>query len=132
MIRALQLVGILLVGLLVGLIGAFVQADRLIISVPWGLVVVPWGMVFVILLLVLVIRGATWLIESRWAGVVLLIGWLMATIVMAGQSPSGDIALSGGGRQWVYLLGGVGLGAAAALFPVVHEQAEPRFEPVNA
>ena len=132
MIRALQLLGIFCVGLLVGLIGAFVQADRVIISAPWGLLVVPWGLVFVILVLVIVVRGATWLIESRWGGSVLLLGWGAATIVMAGESPSGDVALSGGGRQWVYLLGGVLLGAAAAIFPVVHDQSESRFEPINA
>ena len=132
MIRALQLLGIFCVGLLVGLIGAFVQADRVIISAPWGLLVVPWGMVFVILVLVIVVRGATWLIESRWGGSVLLLGGGAATIVMAGESPSGDVALSGGGRQWVYLLGGVLLGAAAAIFPVVHDQSEARFEPINA
>lgn len=132
MIRTLQFLGIFVVGLLVGLIGAFVQAHRLIISVPWGLLVVPWGMVLVIAVLVIVIRGATWLVESRWGGSLLLAGWIAATVVMAGESPSGDVALSGGGRQWVYLLGGVILGAAAATFPVIHDRVEPRFEPINA
>lgn len=132
MIRALQLVGIFLVGLLVGIIGAFVQADRFIVSVPWGLLVVPWGMVFVILVLVIAVRGATWLVESRWGGSALLAGWIAATIMMATQSPSGDLALSGGGRQWVYLLGGVILGAAAAIFPVMHDHVEPELETVNA
>ncbi len=132
MIRAVQLVGIFLVGVLVGLIGAFVQADRFIISVPWGVLVVPWGMVFVILVLVIVIRGATWLIESRWGGSALLTGWIAATIVMSAESPSGDLALSGGGRQWVYLLGGIILGAAACIFPVIHDRVEPEFELINA
>lgn len=132
MTRTLQLVGILLLGALIGLIGAFVQADRFIISAPWGLFVVPWGMVLVILVLVIVIRGATWLIESRWGGWMLLAGWIAATIVLAAESPSGDLALSGGGRQWVYLLGGVILGAATATFPVIHDRVEPRFESINA
>lgn len=132
MIRALQLVGVFLVGILVGVIGAFVQADRLIISVPWGLLVIPWGMVLVILVLVSVIRGASWLVESRWGGSVLLAGWISATIVMAAESPSGDVALSGGGRQWVYLLGGVILGAAAATFPVIGERPEPVLESIHA
>jgi hypothetical protein len=131
-IRALQLFGIFLLGLLIGVVGAFVQADRFIMTVPWGLLVVPWGMVLVILVLVIVIRGATWYIESRWGGSVLLAGWIAATIVMSAESPSGDVALSGGGRQWVYLLGGVILGAAAATFPVIHDRVAPRFEPINA
>ena len=132
MIRALQLLGIFLVGVLVGLIGAFVQADRLVLSMPWGLLVIPWGMVFVILVLVSAIRGATWLLESRWGGSVLLGGWIASTIVMAAESPSGDLALSGGGRQWVYLLGGVILGAAAATFPVIHERQDPQLESSHA
>ncbi|MDO8732298.1 MAG: DUF6113 family protein [Actinomycetota bacterium] len=132
MIRTLQLAGIFLVGLLIGLIGAFVQADRFIVSAPWGLLVVPWGTVLVILVLVIVIRGATWYIESRWGGAVLFAGWIAATIVMSAESTSGDLALSGGGRQWVYLLGGVILGGAAAVFPVIHDRVEPGFEPINA
>lgn len=132
MIRTLQFVGVFLVGLLVGVIGAFVQANRFIVPVPWGLLVIPWGMVFVVLVLVVSIRGATWLVESRWGGSLLFSGWIVSTIVMAAESPSGDVALSGGGRQWVYLLGGVILGAAAATFPVMHDKVESRFETIDA
>lgn len=122
MIQALRFVAAAGVGLLVGLIGAFVQAERFIVSVPWGLLVLPWGMVLVIVALVMVIRGATWFVLSRWGGMALFLGWIIATIAMAGESPSGDLALSGGGRQWVYLLGGVVLGAAASTFPVIPER----------
>ena len=122
MIQVLRYAAAAIVGLLVGLIGAFVQAERFIVSVPWGLLVVPWGMVLVIAVLVMVIRGATWLVMSRWGGMVLFLGWIISTIVMAGESPSGDLALSGGGRQWVYLLGGVVLAAAASTFPVLPEK----------
>lgn len=123
MIRFAQFACIALVGLMVGLIGAFVQADRAIISVPWGLLVIPWGMVLVIAVLVMAIRGAAWLVESRWGGATMLAGWIVATIAMSAESPSGDLALSGGGRQWVYLLGGVILGTAATTFPVIPEPA---------
>ena len=121
MIQVLRYAAAAAVGLLVGLIGAFVLAERFIMSVPWGLLVVPWGRVLVIAVLVIAVRGATWLVMSRWGGMVLFLGWLIATIVMAGESSSGDLALSGGGRQWVYLLGGVVLAAAASTFPVVKE-----------
>jgi hypothetical protein len=121
-IQVLRYAAAAIVGLLVGLIGAFVQAERFIVSVPWGLLVVPWGMVLVIAVLVMVIRGATWLVMSRWGGMVLFLGWIISTIFMAGESPSGDLALSGGGRQWVYLLGGVVLAAAASTFPVLPEK----------
>ena len=58
MIQVLRYAAAAAVGLLEGLIGAFVQAERFIMSVPWGLLVVPWGMVLVIA--VLVIAGVLW------------------------------------------------------------------------
>ena len=122
MIQFLRYLAVIAVGLLVGLIGAFIQADRFVINVPWGLLVVPWGMVVVIVVLALVIRGGAWLVMSRWGAMAVFLGWILATIVMAGDSPSGDLALSGGGRQWVYLLGGVVIGAAATTFPVLPQQ----------
>ena len=122
MIQFLRYLAVIAVGLLVGLIGAFIQADRFVINVPWGLLVVPWGMVVVIVVLALVIRGGAWLVMSRWGAMAVFLGWILATIVMAGESPSGDLALSGGGRQWVYLLGGVVIGAAATTFPVLSQQ----------
>ena len=79
-------------------------------------------MVVVIVVLALVIRGGAWLVMSRWGAMAVFLGWILATIVMAGESPSGDLALSGGGRQWVYLLGGVVIGAAATTFPVLPQQ----------
>ena len=57
-------------------------------------------------------------IASRAGGWAVFVGWLASTVVMSAESPSGDLALSGGGRQMTYLLGGVILGAAAATFPV--------------
>ena len=128
MIQVLRYAAAAAVGLLVGLIGAFVQAERFIMSVPWGLLVVPWGMVLVIAVLVIAVRGATWLVMSRWGGMVLFLGWLIATIAMAGESPSGVLALSGGGRQWVYLIGGVVLAAAASTFPVIAERSSGAVE----
>ncbi|CAB4622907.1 unannotated protein [freshwater metagenome] len=118
-LRSLAAIG---AGLLVGLIGAFVQADRFVINVPWGLLVVPWGMVLVIVVLAFVIRGGAWFVMSRWGAMSAFLGWILATVVMAGESPSGDLALSGGGRQWVYLLGGVVIGAAAMTFPVLSDR----------
>ena len=117
-LATLRIVGLVAVGLLIGIIGSFVQAYRSIVPWPWGQVVVPWGMILVIATVILVIRGAAWLIGSRSGGWAIFAGWLGATVVMAAESPSGDLAISGGGRQMTYLLGGVVLGAAAATFPV--------------
>lgn len=118
LVRLLRIFGCLAVGLGLGLVGAFVQADRSIVPAPWGQVVLPWGLVLAAVTLVLVIRGAAWLIGTRAGGWSVFAGWLVSTVVMAAESPSGDLALSGGARQMTYLIGGVILGAAAATFPV--------------
>ena len=126
MTRALLLAGLFLVGVAVGLLGAFVQAARWATAWPWGQLVIPWGLVMVLILLLVLIRGGAWLVRSRFGAWALLLGWLMGTIVMSTQSRSGDLALAGGARQWVYLLGGVILGSVAAAFPVTESQSRLR------
>ena len=118
--------GLFLVGALIGLVGAFVQAQRTQADFFWVNVTVPWGLLLVWVVLVAVIRGGAWAIHSRWGSWAVLAGWLVLTIVMAAESPSGDMALSGGGRQMAYLLGGVILGSAAATIPVRSEPAQVR------
>jgi hypothetical protein len=111
--RILTALACLATGLLIGLAGAFVQAGRVII----GTVAIPWGTALAIGVLVIAIRGAVWGFGSRPGGWLLFGGWLLATVGLAAESPSGDLAISAGGRQWVYLLGAVILGAAAASVP---------------
>lgn len=109
---------LVLAGALIGLVGAFVQAQRGLVDLPWGAVAIPWGLVLVWIALLAGIRGGAWALRSRWGSWAVLLGWLVATIAMSAESPSGDLALSGGARQMAYLLGGVILGSAAATLPV--------------
>jgi hypothetical protein len=102
----------------IGLLGAFVQADRAILVIASRDLVVPWGLVIVWVALVAAVRAGAWLVMRRWGGWTVLAGWLLVTILMSTESPSGDLALSGGGRQMAYLLGGVVLGSAAATLRV--------------
>lgn len=104
----------LLVGALVGLVGAFVQAQRLAV----GAVTVPWGFVLVWVVLLVAVRGGAWAIGSRWGAWAVAAGWLGMTVAMSAESPSGDLAISGGTRQLVYLIGGVVLVSAAATLPL--------------
>lgn len=118
-VRVLRATGVALAGLAIGIIGGFVQASRSDVRLPWGVVVVPWGVVVVLVVLIIAIRGAAWLLRSRLGAWLLFGGWIAGTIIMAGESPSGDTAISAGGRQWAYLLIGVVVGAASATFPVI-------------
>ncbi|CAB4860519.1 unannotated protein [freshwater metagenome] len=113
-----RMAGLLVLGAVIGLLGAFVQADREVVEFPWGLTAIPWGAIVVIVVLIASIRGAAWAVRTRLGGWLVFLGWVLSTIAMAAESPSGDLAISGGGRQMTYLLGGVILGAAAATFPV--------------
>lgn len=114
--------GLVLLGFVIGLAGAFVQAHRLIATTPWGELVIPWGVPLVWLALIAAIRAGAWAVHSRSGSWGVLVGWLGATVLMAAESPSGDLALSGGTRQLVYLLGGVILGSAAATLPARHPE----------
>jgi hypothetical protein len=113
----LAVVGLIL-GLLIGLLGAFVQAMRYVWDSPWGYVVIPWGTLLVLLVLVLTVRGSAWLAMTRWSAWAAFLGWLAMTIVLSSESPGGSVALSGGGRQLFYLIGGVVLATATATIPV--------------
>lgn len=108
----------LLAGLLVGALGAYVQAMRYVWDSPWGYAVIPWGTLLSLLVLVLTVRGAAWLAMTRWSGTAAFLGWLVMTIYLSSESPGGSVALSGGGRQMFYLIGGVVIATATATIPV--------------
>ena len=124
-VRVIGLLLALVLGLVVGTAGAFVQAQRALIETPWGLATVPWGVPVVWLALIAAVRGATWAIGTRWGGWVVFLGWLTVTVLLSAESPSGDVALSGGARQLTYLLGGVVLASAAASLPLPRPPAAP-------
>ena len=110
---------LVVLGLAAGVADGFVQAMRWSAHTPWGTVVVPWGAVLAVVVLLSLIRGAVWALRTLVGGWLVLGGWLVATLWAASASPSGDLAISAGGRQWAYVLGGVILGAASATFPVI-------------
>ena len=116
--RLLWLGGCLLFGAVIGLVGAFVQAHRLVVPTPWEAVALPWGALIVLVTLIAAIRAGAWAAGTRWGAWAVLLGWLAATVAMAAESASGDLALSGGTRQLVYLFAGVIIGSAAATLPL--------------
>lgn len=122
--KVLAALACLFTGLLIGLAGAFVQASRLIV----GTVAIPWGTAFALIVLLVAVRGAVWGFGSRLGGWLLFGGWLLMTVGLSTETPSGDLAISAGGRQWVYLLAGVVLAAGAASTPPIM----PRRRPVQS
>jgi len=116
--RWLGVLGGVAVGAVIGVTGAFVQSQRTLLEAPWGSWSVPWGVPVVWIALVAAVRGGAWAVRSRWGAWAVMAGWLGMTVLLSADSPSGDVALSGGGRQLVYLIGGVILASAAATLPV--------------
>lgn len=115
--KAAPLLGGLGVGLLIGLLGAFVQAHRSILIFSDRYLVIPWGVLIVLGVLIASIRGVALASSSRAAAWLVLAGWIVVTIFLANETAGGDIAVSSGARQWAYLLGGAILGSAAATLP---------------
>lgn len=112
---AAALLGVL-IGVVLGTIGAFLQAQRFSLegsstSIPWGAIVAGLGTV-------IVLRGAAVAARTRWAGCGVLTGWILATLAFTVESPSGDIAIASGTRQGAYLLATVVAGSLVAVLPV--------------
>jgi hypothetical protein len=118
LVRIAVLVAFALMGVMVGVVGAFMQTQRVITAVGEYVIVLPWGLLVMLTVLGFVTRFATVATGTRWGAWLFFTGWLAATILLAAESPSGDLAVSSGGRQLAYLFGGVILGVAIATFPV--------------
>ncbi|MHB1166322.1 MAG: DUF6113 family protein [Candidatus Nanopelagicales bacterium] len=116
--RVAGILALAVAGLVIGVLGAFVQAHRALAPLPWGTLAVPWGVALAWSALLAAIRGGAWATGSRWGAWAVLGGWLGSTVALSAETPSGDLALSGGGRQLAYLLGGVIMGSAAATLRV--------------
>lgn len=94
------------------------QAQRIITAFGEHVIVIPWGLLLMLTILVLVTRLATVATETRWGAWLFFTGWLASTVLLAAESPSGDLAISSGVRQMAYLFGGVILSVAIATLPV--------------
>jgi hypothetical protein len=110
--------GFVLMGFAIGVTGAFIQAQRFVIPMSDFVVVIPWGTALLLITITFLTRLATVAARTRWAGWLFFTCWLAATVLLSADSPSGDLAISSGARQMVYLFGGIVLGAAAATLPV--------------
>jgi hypothetical protein len=119
--RALGLVGCLVLGFLVGVVGAFVQAARILA----GGLTIPWGLLLMLGALLVCVRLGLESTGTRWGGWCVFGAWLGATIVFAAEMPSGALVIAAGDRQMAYLFGGVVVGAAAATVPPLRRLRRP-------
>jgi uncharacterized membrane protein len=116
--RVLIAVGVVVAGTVIGITGAFVQAQRFVFTIGDLTLSLPWGTVLTVIVLGIAVRGAAWAVQARWGAWLLFLAWLAATLFMATKTASGDLAVSSGSRQLGYLIAGVVLGAGLATFPL--------------
>jgi hypothetical protein len=94
------LIGSPLLGALLGLTGAFVHASR----TPVLGVTVPWGVVLMVAAVLATTRAAVVLAGTRIAGVLLLAGWLVITVLAAVSTTAGDLPVQATWRSLAYLI----------------------------
>lgn len=100
-------------GVILGLFGGFLQAW----TVPVAGIALPVGLVLVLACLLAGIRALIHLFDSRRAGVVFFVGWVVTSVVLAIPTSEGDIVIAPDGLALVYLFVGVIAGSAAANIP---------------
>lgn len=111
----------LVAGLVIGGLGAFVQGEAFSLALRWGTVLVPWGIVLVWAAFTSMVRAGAWGSKSRMGSWAVVAGWLVATVSLAAQTASGGLVITSDVRDVVYVVGGVILGAVAAMLPVPHD-----------
>lgn len=115
--RTFVLVASTLAGMVIGATGAFIQAHRSVIVLADWYVVLPWGVAIVLAVLFVSVRAAATITRLRAGAWLVLGGWLVMTLYLATETASGDLAVSSGLRQWLYLLVGAVVGSAVATLP---------------
>ena len=104
----------LVLGLCLGALGIVLQASRTLIAGHQ----VPWGLVGALVVSVIVVRSACWYARSRSIGLLVAVGWVAATMVLALTGPGGDILLPSIARSWIYLVGGLIAVLGAVILPL--------------
>lgn len=101
-------------GFFLGLATALIQA----IDVDFFGLTVPIGIVLAVLAVVVSIRLVDRAMQSRYAGLALALGWLVATAAGSFRTTAGDVLLQGDSRTLAYFITCGVLGAAAVSWPV--------------
>jgi hypothetical protein len=120
-----RVIALLVMGMVIGCLGAFVQEETFSLDVLWGTLTVPIGMLIALAALTSSIRAGAWGSKTRMGAWAIFLGWLIATIAFSAKNASGDLIITSGLREGAYVLLGVVLGAFAATLPVRKVSADP-------
>lgn len=107
-----------LAGVVVGVVAAFVRADRIRISgtmVPYGIVLALLG----------VVVSQLWLarrFQSRWISIGFAAGWVTITIVLGSTSGADDLVIPSNAVSAAYVLIGAVLVSMCAAMPPLRPQ----------
>lgn len=110
--------GLLVGGLVLGSLGALVQADRRQLGTGTDSHTLWWGLLLVVVVLGVCVRAASYLVGSRRGGALVAVGWLVPTLVLAGQGPGGDVILPSTDRSTWYLGASAVVALVALLWPL--------------
>ncbi|MEV8043367.1 DUF6113 family protein [Streptomyces griseoluteus] len=101
--RMAALLGLALLGAVVGVAGALVQAAWF----PLGLLLALAGAGGLFL-------GGGYALRGRSGAVAPVLGWVVAVILLTASRPEGDFLFGAGGGSYVFLLGGMALAVICA------------------
>ena len=102
-------------GLLVGVVGGFVQAGRITI----GGQLVPYGFVITCALLVVTLLWVGRALQSRIAVISAALGWALVTVVLAGLLGEQIAVITSAWYSKVYVFGGAVISGIISAFPVL-------------
>ena len=103
------------VGFLVSVIAGFAHADRIVIA---G-IRIPYGLFLALSICVLTILWLNRQFQTRLAGTVFLVIWVLVTLRMAIESPNGDLVLTVTWYSTAYIIAGAILLAMSAVLPAM-------------
>lgn len=103
------------VGVFVSMIAGFAHADRTVIM---G-IRIPYGLVLSLSICLLTILWLNRQFQTRLAGTVFLVAWVLVTLRMATQSATGDLIFTVTWYSTAYIIAGAVLLSMAAVLPAM-------------
>ncbi len=113
-----RLVLLLLVGVAIGVLGAFVQDSSFTLPTRFADVTVPWGIVLVLAAYLSMVRAGAWSTRTRIGAGAVVVGWIIATFSLVFPSSTGDMLVTVNAHDAVYVIAGLVLGVVASALPV--------------